>query len=214
MISHSIYKNSIILAIFAMISTALVAFTDLLTRDRIESEKERALEKILHQIIPADSYDNDLYRDCILQKDNELLGSKELTPIFRARKNNQPIALFIQTVAPDGYNGAIDLVVGVNEKNEIAGVRVLQHNETPGLGDQIEYRKSHWLDIFLGRSLDNLDEKHWKVKKDGGEFDALTGATITPRAVVKAVLKTLQYVHLNHDRLYTLKSNCQEKSDE
>ncbi len=214
MISRSIYKNSLILALFAMISTALVAFTDLLTRDKIESEKERALEKILHQIIPAHSYDNDLYRDCILQKDSELLGSSNPLPIFRARKNNQPVALFIQTEAPDGYNGTIDLVVGVNEKNAVAGVRVLQHNETPGLGDQIEYRKSHWLDIFTGRSLSNLDEKHWKVKKDGGEFDALTGATITPRAVVKAVLKTLQYVHLNHDRLYTLKSNCQEISDE
>ncbi len=210
MISRSIYKNSFILAFFALVSTALVSLTDLYTKDRIQSAKELALERILHQIIPSKSYDNDIYNDCILLKDRELLGSSKPVPIFRARKNNQHVALFIQAVAPDGYNGPIELVVGVNEQQHITGVRVLQHNETPGLGDQIEYGKTRWLDSFLNHSLSSPKEKGWKVKKDGGAFDALTGATITPRSVVKAVFKTLQFVKLNHDKLYNLVSNCQE----
>lgn len=210
MIAASIYKNSLILAVFALVSTALVSLTDLLTRDKIQSEKELALARILHQIIPEDQYDNDLYHDCILVRDPELLGSKNPVAVYRARKQQKPVALFIQSVAPSGYNGNIELVVGVNVSFKVSGVRVLQHNETPGLGDQIEYRKTHWLDNFLNKSLQNPEEKKWKVKKDGGDFDALTGATITPRAVIKSVFNTLKYVKLNHNNLYNQATDCQE----
>jgi electron transport complex protein RnfG len=208
MIARSMLKNSIILAGFALLSTAMVAITDHFTRDRIQSEKALALEKILHQLIAPEQHDNDLYLDCVEVKNAELLGTDKPVKVFRARLNNQAQAVFVQSIAPDGYNGAIELVVGVSQQQQVMGVRVLSHIETPGLGDRIEIRKSSWVKGFNNLSLKTPPQKKWKVKKDGGEFDAFTGATITPRAVVKAVLKTLIYVNQNAVELYQLPSNC------
>jgi len=208
MIARSMLKNSLILAAFALLSTAMVAITDHFTRDKIQSEKALALEKILHQLIAPEQHDNDLYLDCIEVKNLDLLGTENPVKIFRARLNNKPQAVFIQSVAPDGYNGAIELVIGVSQQQQVMGIRVLSHKETPGLGDKIEIRKSNWITGFNHYSLNKLEQKKWKVKKDGGEFDAFTGATITPRAVVKSVLKTLIYVEQNTVELYQQPSNC------
>ena len=211
MIANSIFKNSVILASFALVSTAMVTTTDYFTRDKIQSEKALALEKILHQIIPQDQHDNDLYRDCIKWTNVQFLGTDKPVKIFRSRKNQQPKALLIQAVAPDGYNGAIELVIGIDMSGKVTGVRVLSHQETPGLGDKIEHKKSAWIDNFKKSSLQNPVKELWKVKKDGGAFDALTGATITPRAVVKAIAKTLQFVEENQQQLYQTPANCQVK---
>ncbi len=208
----SVLKNGIILALFALISTALVVVTDSLTKDKIISEKSKALSRILHQIVHPNQHDNDLNKDCIFVKNANLLGSKKAVKVFRARKNNRPVALMIQSVAPDGYNGNIELVVGIDQQQTIIGVRILSHNETPGLGDQIEHSKSHWLDVFKQHSLANTQINQWTVKKYAGVFDAMTGATITPRAVVSAVSNTLLYVKHHQNELFQSASNCSEKS--
>ncbi len=205
---RSIVRNAFILAVFSLVSTALVVFTDKLTREKIKTEKNIALNKILHQIVPETSHDNILNQDCISVFAPDLLGTKKTVKIFRARQKSQPVALLLLPIAPDGYNGNIELVVGINHKKTITGVRVLSHIETPGLGDKVEYRKSKWVDGFLNRSLiDPLPDK-WAVKKDGGIFDAMTGATITPRAVVKAVVNTLKYVSEHEQELYQKPSEC------
>ena len=207
-LKQSMIRNGLILAVFSLVSTALVVFTNEVTAGKIESEKTRALNLILHQIVEPSLHDNNLDQDCIWMTHERLLGTLKPVKIFRARKDNRPVALLIQSIAPDGYNGNIELVVGVGEQQQILGIHVLAHNETPGLGDQVEHRKTHWLDIFNDRSLKNTAVKNWKVKKDGGVFDAMTGATITPRAVIQAVLNTLQYVKLHHDELYQQPSSC------
>ncbi len=212
MIARSVFKNSLMLALFALLSTAMVAITDHYTRDKIQSEKALALEKILHQLIAKEAHDNDLYNDCIEVRDEVLLGSEKPVKIFRARLSGSRQGLFIQSIATDGYNGSIELVVGVSQQQEVLGVRVLSHKETPGLGDKIEIRKSDWIMSFNSSSLEKLEPQRWKVKKDGGDFDAFTGATITPRAVVKAVLNTLKYVQLNDEQLYTQPSSCFNKT--
>jgi electron transport complex protein RnfG len=119
--------------------------------------------------------------------------------VYRARKQNQPVATIFQVTAPDGYSGNIRLLVGVNSDQSLAGVRVLAHKETPGLGDKIEIEKADWIKQFTGKSLINPSESQWAVKKDGGEFDQFSGATITPRAVVNQTKRVLVWAqsHLN-----------------
>jgi electron transport complex protein RnfG len=203
-----IYRNAITLGLFAVISAGLVGLVHHWTRDRIQSEKEAALYRMLHQVISPDAHDNDLYQDCRLVIAPESLGTKEPVRVFRARKDGHPVALIIQSIAPDGYNGAIELLVGVEERNRVTGVGVISHQETPGLGDQIEQRKSPWLKQFSGKDLLHAPAEQWKVRKDGGVFDALTGATITPRAVVRAVHETLTYANRHWDKLFNEPANC------
>jgi len=130
------------------------------------------------------------------------LGTKESVPVFRARKDGKPVALAITPVAPDGYVGPIKLLVAISVDGTILGVRVLSHHETPGLGDAIEEKRSNWVLGFNGHSLSNPEDKGWHVRRDGGQFDQFTGATITPRAVVKAVHKALKFYELNKDKLF------------
>jgi electron transport complex protein RnfG len=133
-----------------------------------------------------------------------LLGNKKNIDVYRAKKNNQVIAVIIESVAPDGYSGEIKTLVGVDHEDKILGVRVITHKETPGLGDYIEIDKSQWIKNFDLKSLDKVSEKQWAVKKDGGDFDYVSGATITPRAVIKSTYKCLLYVKENKKRLFTL----------
>ena len=153
-------------------------------------------------LIPPSRYDNDLYSDTVSVVSPQLLGSRNTVPVYRARKDGKPVALVMEPVAPDGYSGAIRLLVAVAYDGTILGVRVLSHQETPGLGDNIEIGKSNWITSFNGHSLSNPDAKEWHVKKDGGIFDQFTGATITPRAVVKAVHNSLKYFSEHRDALF------------
>lgn len=148
--------------------------------------------RALAEILPADSYDNHLL-DNSLQLSDPLLGSARPLPAYLALKGGQPSAIILQAIAPDGYSGSIRLLVGIHADGRLAGVRVLAHKETPGLGDKIELAKSPWVLAFAGKSLQDPDEAGWGVKKDQGVFDQFAGATITPRAVVKAVHHALQY---------------------
>jgi electron transport complex protein RnfG len=181
------------LFLFAVIGSGLVAYTHESTAGRIADNERRALLRSLNELIPHDQYNNDIYTDIVHVRDEDLLGTDEPVPVYRARMDGWPVALVFASVAPEGYNGDIRLLVAVRLDGTLAGVRVLAHHETPGLGDNIEAERSDWILGFAGKSLENPPPEQWKVKRDGGVFDQFTGATITPRAVVKAVRKTLLY---------------------
>jgi electron transport complex protein RnfG len=203
MLGHSITRNSVLLAIFAVCTTLLIAGTFLSTRDKIALEKRRAEEKALLQVVSRERHDNSMLDETIpVGPEAAGLGLKEQKRIYVARKRGEIVAVVIPATAPDGYTGAIDLIVGVNTDGSIAGVRALAHRETPGLGDKVDIKKSDWVLGFNGRSLDNPDVSGWAVKKDRGVFDQFTGATITPRAVVAATLRTLQFAEANRESLF------------
>ena len=189
--------------LFASFGAMLVGLTFNQTEDDILYNEKLTLLKKLNNIIPAQSYDNDLLLDTISLKADTLLGTQEDTLAYRARKNKQNIAVVYSTIAPNGYNGPIHLLVGVKADGQLAGVRVVKHRETPGLGDVVSISHSNWILDFEGKSLSQPDEKGWKVKRDGGVFDQFTGATITPRAVVKAVHNALLYFDRNQNMLFS-----------
>ncbi len=194
--------SGFLLWLFSVIGTALVAFTQQQTVERIAANEKAVLLKNLNTLLPAEKLDNDIAQDTIELQPSPLLGSKNTALAYRARKNGEPVAVVFNAIAADGYNGAIHLLIGVYDDATLAGVRVVKHNETPGLGDGIETRKSDWILGFNNKSLKNPEPEKWKVKRDGGDFDQMTGATITPRAIVKAVKNTLLYFEQNRERLY------------
>lgn len=198
--------------LFAMFGAALVGLTFIQTEDEILYNEKLTLLKKLNNIIPAESYDNDLLLDTIIIKPSTLLSTDEETLAYRARKNNKNIAVVYSSIAPNGYNGPIHLLVGVKANGHLAGVRVVKHRETPGLGDVVSITHSNWILGFDGKSLSQPNEKGWKVKRDGGVFDQFTGATITPRAVVKAVLNALLYFDQNQESLFSVVPDKAEKS--
>jgi electron transport complex protein RnfG len=193
--------GSLILGLFAVAGTGLVALTHDGTAERIAENERQSLLRSLHQIITPDSHDNDIYTDTI-EVSNPLLGTNQPVMVYRARLGKLPVAAVIASIAPDGYAGTIKLLVGINYDGTLAGVRVVSHRETPGLGDAIEAERSDWVLGFNRRSLEEPDEKRWKVKKDGGVFDQFSGATITPRAIVGAVHNTLRYFQNNREALF------------
>lgn len=202
--------SALVLAAFALIGTALVAITNSLTESRIAAnEKAQQLRAFAELIDPA-RYNNQLDTDTLTVQDPELLGTSDNVLVYRARTNGEPVALLFGVVAPDGYSGNIDLLVGINRDGTLSGVRVTRHRETPGLGDVIEVERSDWILAFDGKSLKAPPEVSWRVKKDGGEFDQITGATITPRAVVGAVYRALQFYRDNRERLFATELTLNE----
>lgn len=189
--------NAAVLTAFAIATGALIAGTYLGTKDTIKHQERLAQAKALLEIMPATTHDNELVDDFIWVSDKDLLNLSGEQQLYVARKNGKVNGVIIPAVAPDGYSGNIDVITGINSDGSVAGVRVVAHNETPGLGDKVETKKSDWIYSFNGKSLTNLSDSQWKVKKDKGVFDQFTGATITPRAVVKAVHNTLNYYDQN-----------------
>ncbi|SDL57101.1 electron transport complex subunit RsxG [Pseudomonas indica] len=200
-ISRSMLKNSLVLGLFAVATVGVVSLIQQSTAARIERSAHEAQIRVLGEILPAGSYDNHLL-DNSIELHDPLLGSKAPQPAYIALKEGKPTAIILQATAPDGYSGAIRLLVGIQADGRLAGVRVLSHRETPGLGDRIELAKSPWMHGFEGKSLTNPGEAGWAVKKDRGEFDQFAGATITPRAVVKAVHKALQFFDAHKAELF------------
>ncbi|MBK8537569.1 MAG: electron transport complex subunit RsxG [Candidatus Competibacteraceae bacterium] len=192
---------ALILVGFTIVGTGLVVVTYSSTQDLIAEAQRAALEASLNQLLPPDRYDNRITEDRIEVVAPEGLGTSQPVTVYRARKKGQPVALFATPVAPDGYSGPIRLLIGVYADGTLAGVRILEHKETPGLGDGIEQKRSRWILSFAGKSLTHPPPEGWKVKKDGGVFDQFTGATITPRAVVKATRKFLEYVQTHRELL-------------
>ncbi|MDA9557811.1 electron transport complex subunit RsxG [Vibrio sp.] len=186
-----IKKNGATLALFACASTGVVAVTHYLTEDSIKEQENAQLRKTLSAVVPNDLHDNQLYQNCV-NVNNSLLGTTSDVPIYIATLDSQITAYAIESYAPDGYTSPIKLLIGLNSDLNVTGVRVLNHQETPGLGDLIDIRVSDWVLSFNGKTVTPDNGNEWKVKKDGGEFDQFTGATITPRAVVKAVKNTIE----------------------
>ncbi len=193
-----------ILTAFAIIGTALLAVTYLVTRPIIAETEKQAKLALIGQILPRSQYDNDIIKDAALLPPSAELGNKEPTPVYRASKEGQPYAAVLEVIAPDGYSGKIRMIVAIKGDGVISGVRVVAHNETPGLGDYIDIAKNSWIRIFEGKSLSKYPDQDWKVKKDGGKFEHMAGATVTPRAVVKAVHKSLKYFNANRDKIFSL----------
>lgn len=203
MLGQSITRNSVLLALFAVCTTVLIAGTFLATRDDIALQKRKAEEKALLEIVPRELHDNSMLDDTLdIGPDASGLNLKEDKRIYLARRGGNVITAIIPSIAPDGYTGEVELIVGVNRDGTIAGVRVLSHRETPGLGDKVDLKKSDWILGFNGRSLENPDIGGWAVKRDKGVFDQFTGATITPRAVVAAILRALQFAQANRAALF------------
>lgn len=213
MLTKMISKNGLILAIFAAVCVGLIAVTYYVTRDTIAGEMEAALARTLNQLVAEDKYDNDVYHDCTLIQDATVLGSKKPLKAYRMRKNGEPVAVVMESIAPNGYSGKIAMVVGIYQDGTIAGVRVTDHKETPGLGDKVDAKKSDWILDFEGKSLSNPEIEGWAVSKDGGQFDAFTGATITPRAVIQQVATTLEFFEDNKQQLFEGPQNCGGAND-
>ncbi|WP_278361832.1 electron transport complex subunit RsxG [Stutzerimonas kunmingensis] len=191
-ISRSMLKNAAVLGLFAIVTVGAVTLLQQGTAERIQAAERAAQVRALGEILPAGSYVNHLLDDSVPIQDR-LLGNKSPLPAYVAIKDGRPSAVILQAIAPDGYSGAIHLLVGIHADGRVAGVRVIGHRETPGLGDKIELAKSRWIRSFEGKSLSSPEADGWAVKKDRGEFDQFAGATITPRAVVGAVHRALQY---------------------
>jgi len=208
MLGQSIKQNAIGLSLFAIVTAGIIAVTQTLTADRIQGNIDAAKSKALYEILPQDTHDNVLLDDTIIITDSTLIADEGEGEAFVARKDGKAIAVILPAIAPNGYTGKIHSIVGVFVDGSVAGVRVLRHRETPGLGDKVELKKSPWVLGYNGKSLGDPGTQGWQVKKDGGEFDQFTGATITPRAVVKSVHAALQYFNDNRDTLLAEKTEA------
>ncbi|WLI77241.1 electron transport complex subunit RsxG [Kosakonia sp. H02] len=184
-------KHGVTLALFAAGSTGLTAAIDQMTKTTIAEQAALQQKALFDQVIPGDSYNNVLQQSCYRVSDPAL--GKGQHKVWIARQDDKPVAAVLESTAPDGYSGAIQLLVGTDFNGTVLGVRVTEHHETPGLGDKIELRISDWITYFSGKKIDGPADHHFAVKKDGGDFDQFTGATITPRAVVNAVKRTGLY---------------------
>ncbi len=203
----NVIKIGLMLAVFAIVATTLVTFTEQNTRDKIAENERQTLLAAINAVVDRHTYNNDILTDTLTIDKNPELNTQQPTVVYRALMDGQPVAAVFTSIAPNGYNGKIQLLVGINYDGSISGVRVISHKETPGLGDKIELTKSNWILSFNDRSLTNPGKSQWKVKKDGGIFDQFTGATITPRAVVAAVKRALTYFDNNREQLFEVTTN-------
>lgn len=203
-------RTAIILLVFVTIFTGLLASAYWWTRPAIDAAATEEKMKLIDEVLPRTTYDNPLLKDAVVIAPTPALGQDDASNAYRARKGDRPVALILEAVAPDGYAGKIRLLIASAPDGRILGVRVTQHKETPGLGDYIEPKKDKnkerpWITQFDGMNPATVDEREWKVKKDGGRFDSVAGATVTPRAVIKAVRKASRYVAENRETLFAAK---------
>ncbi len=198
---QSMKKNGLILGLFGLAATTLVALTHSATKTRIAEQQQQQLFNTIAQLIPSELYNNQPAEQCYWQYSSQFLGTEQPMAAFIATYDGQPTAVALEAIAPDGYNGQIALIVGIDWQGQLLGVRTLSHNETPGLGDLIDKRRSNWVDNFIGYRLESETDPRFAVKRDGGDFDQFTGATLTPRAYVKAVKNALIYFQYHQQNL-------------
>jgi electron transport complex protein RnfG len=202
-------RTAMILLVFTLVFTALMAQMYQMTRPVIEATAQDAKRRLIGEVLPAGDYDNDLLADAIELPPVAAMGLPEPTPLYRARKQGQPAALIFEAAATDGYSGEIRLILAVRADGHLAAVRVTQHRETPGLGDYIDPRKdknkkSPWINQFDQQSFATVPRERWRVKKDGGHFDQRVGATISARAITNATGRAMAWVQENAGALYAL----------
>ena len=199
----SIGLSGTVLALFAAVTSIAIGWTYLSTKSQIDFEVRRAEARQLLEIFPAYTHDNELVDDAFtIDAETPLLGIREARQGYRARLNGDVIGVILPTTARDGYSGDIRALVGIRRDGTVAGIRVVAHRETPGLGDKVDIRKSDWVTDFNQRSLADPALPGWNVKKDGGVFDQFTGATVTPRAVILATRRALEYANLHTATLF------------
>jgi len=194
-----------LLAAFAMVGALLLAVSHAVTAPRIEANVQATLERQLHAVLSEDRYSNALTEDTLRITDpDELaaLGTRDPVTVYRARDEQGPTAAVFDITTPNGYSGDIRLLVATDVSGTITGVRAVSHRETPGLGDKIDLAKTDWILDFNGRSLGNPPAEDWQVKRDGGVFDQFSGATVTPRAVVRQVARVLAYFEAHRQPLF------------
>jgi electron transport complex protein RnfG len=202
---------------FALIGTALLAYVFNITREPIEKSEAEARLALFRQILPDEHYYTDhksededsLLNNVIEIAPNDLLGNKVPSKAYIAKQDHAFAAVILEAIAHDGYSGDIKLLIAIRADGTVSGVRVLAHKETPGLGDYIDIAHGNWIKLFDNESVEKTPAEQWKVKKDGGKFDYMVGATITPRAVVKAVAKALQFYAQNR---HTLQQQLEHQS--
>ena len=199
----SIGLSGTVLALFAAITSVAIGWTYLGTKAQIDLEVRRAEARQLLEIFPPDTHDNEIVDDVFeVAAETALLGIRERRRGYRVRRGNTVVGVILPATARDGYSGDIRALVGVRRDGSVAGVRVVAHRETPGLGDKVDLRKSDWILDFNQRSLENPALGGWNVEKEGGVFDQFTGATVTPRAVILATRRALEYATLNAATLF------------
>ncbi len=200
-LNSTIFVSGLILSLFAILGTSIVGITHDSTAAKIADNEKMAKLRRLNQILPHDQYDNDLLNTTLIIAPDDRLGQRKPSTVYIASQQAKISAMIFSVIAPKGYSGEIKMLVGINMDGSVAGVRIVSHKETPGLGDAVEIERSNWVLGFNMHSLLNPEEKNWKVKRDGGYFDQFTGATITPRAVVQAVRLCLVYFNRHKQTL-------------
>lgn len=201
--SRGVVRAALALGAAALVAGSIAMLGHEATRDRIAADDRARRAAQLESLLGGLVHDNDLLADLTYVRDPDLLGTTSPVPVYRARLAGRSAAIVIAPVAPDGYAGSIDLLVAIRADGRVLGVRTTRHRETPGLGDSIDEQKSDWIRRFTGRALGDPPLERWKVRKDGGDFDQFTGATVTPRAVVRAVASSLQYFEQHRDELFS-----------
>jgi Na+-translocating ferredoxin:NAD+ oxidoreductase subunit G len=207
----AISRSTTGIAIFAVVTAGLIAITQVGTADRIKQNEREQQARALYEIVPREGLDSDLLENGIEFVAPDLLGHNRPETAYRAMRNGEAVMVILPVVAPDGYTGEINMIVGINSDASVAGVRVLAHKETPGLGDKVDIKKSPWVLGFANQSKTEIDPS-WGVRKDGGRFDQFTGATITPRAVVNAVGRSVDYFRLHRTELLGLSDDAQQET--
>ena len=200
-------RTAAILFVFVIVFTGLLSGAYLWTKPAIEASATEEKMKLVNEVLPASEYDNALLTDTLSLPPTPELGLADSSTLYRARKAGQPVAAVVEAVAPDGYAGKIRLIIAIRADGQVAGVRVTQHRETPGLGDYVETKKDKnkahpWITQFTNMSLAKFNDKAWKLKKDGGNLEYHAGATVTPRAIAKAVLKAVKWAETNRNQLF------------
>lgn len=198
-VARDVVITTLLLGLFAATGTGIVAWVHSGTEARIAENRVAMTRMRITQVLDGLEYDNQPVADHTMLSDPRLGGAD--LPAWFARRGDEVVGLALAAIAPNGYSGNIHLLIGIDSDGKVLGVRVTQHRETPGLGDDIEADRSDWIHGFRSRSLENLPLEQWQVRKDGGVFDQFTGATITPRAVVQAVRNALVYFQENAETL-------------
>ena len=209
----SVLQNGLILGAVAAICTALVALTFSLTSDRIAANERAYLEESLVPVLSGQTFNNDLSASAYVVSAPHDLPGRENAVIYRARAGDTPVAVLFVVTAPNGFTGPIKLLIGIDADGVVTGVRALEHKETPGIGDRIDESRSDWIYRFSGTSLDAPERTAWTIRRDGGEFDQITGASVTSRAVVNAVNQTLLYFEANREMIFSAAADAEKKNE-
>ena len=214
MADRQILRSGVTLAAIAALCTALVAFTYELTDERIAANEQAWLEQNLLPALSGLSHDGNIGDSRVTVPAPHGLPGSENALVYRVYAAGEPRAALFAVSARDGYAGPIRLLVGVDMDGRLTGIHVLDHRETPGLGDLVETSKSDWARQFQGRSIGDPVAAGWAIRRDGGTFDQLTGASVTPRAIVNAVHETLEYFAENREALFAMPADVRLEAAE